>query len=1157
MTENAQNSSENKNFQTIDDASIINVEAMEAFNLGEELAELKELFGEDLDSSIANRTTLELDIDAILKEAEQLNIDTFLAESDSYDLFDAVLNTPQAAPVPEEPVAQKSSIPQETPASPFSILEKEAKEKKEEIVKEEVNAEIAKAPEESTQDKAAEAPVAEEEKPVEIVQEVPPVPVEYAESEDLANNIGHMSPYISISRIESGESLEDQIDDDELISKEHPIIINESNDGDDGDPYFADELADPEVLARQQAKKKEKIRFLSTLLLSIVFIAVINVGLYKHFSEKYSVEESDVSRILSEMAMVIKSSQNTDNDILKSGPIAIDTIQDNLKYIETSSYQLLSEFSNLKDFTSPGYEIFVKFSNQFDRFVLVAQPNSSLMASILSKPALFVDGQNMELFSFSKNLVALDALKLRDQILTDEQVISLEDLKKKSEQVPLLQLNKTIEYGFAAPIDLEIVADKAGYKIYNAPRFFLFTNQVVSKLAALGRGEIYKRDIEELDEKLKVLANFDQLVLYASQGAPMALNAYKGLKKYFPQYKFYIGYLEINATNGRVRSARLVPQNDLMQAEASITKDDSIVPVDLGLKEGIKRENFFYKELSSLIQSKEAKLQKITDEINALASRFVSSTEFKSNESYKELEENYSVSNRQADVEISTKIQELYDSSPELNDQKILFRVIDQLHINYLVPTAIKKTDSGMVNQISDQLSAEKVTELLADFHQISDWELLKKTCDTIYQILNSGNINASDEFYFRKNFKEQLLTKLESLILTPIQEGSAHDIQKIDKSSIQNLLHMADVDSQEEQNFYLEEFDKLYEYLQTLPSKESLEKFENISQSLNESVESEVNLTAEQKFFAKDYYAKSLSMIQEKKERLAKIEQIIHEIPLNYIGTLDENSKRQQDSRIAQQIIVAQNSMPTSTDKDAQLKKAIDILYLGTEFNRSLWNDIIVARIQLLATPQQDIEKWARSGLGLTINEESAINEAKNKLTTYINAKKSVSLLRPESNQYPTQYYTFKIENLYTLESIQSKCGQILEHCEYLIAAFETYIYRIQEILSDYEIAKEEGFFMNNSVENNLKLSRIRQRLRGAFRLEKELKSEINNLSETAKNYLKIVESEFQFLQNGLLVTPATVSDLQQQMNSIPTPNLSKNNFIEKIHKLFEIPLT
>lgn len=304
------------------------------------------------------------------------------------------------------------------------------------------------------------------------------------------------------------------------------------------------------------------VRLFSFLLMGFLLIlSVVTVEAYLRATEKSDMEELLAAESLSDIAMALTYARFYHIAPEKHNWSDPEFIQNNLMAIlptgETSGVHLTSAGS----FSNCGYILRIYTSNDLSRFLIIAHPTSSLFQWLITKAAILVDSNSMELKKV-RDLKSLNRMLSTLNTFDGINVSLISDLIKNGETIPLAYLARSLKKPeFQPPRALAFLRPGAENLIYNAPRYHLFDDGLLKKTANFASMHTSSHEQAMLKAELEFLKQIPNLVLYTTDASSSTRESIQALKTIAPDVKFMLATLKYD-TSGRLRSTKIVMDSE-------------------------------------------------------------------------------------------------------------------------------------------------------------------------------------------------------------------------------------------------------------------------------------------------------------------------------------------------------------------------------------------------------------------------------------------------------------------------------------------------------------------------------------------------------------------------------------------------------------------
>lgn len=300
-------------------------------------------------------------------------------------------------------------------------------------------------------------------------------------------------------------------------------------------------------------------RFLSMLCLTIVLSISLSALMFYVKVRNQSQKETIVAaESIADVAIALAYAQI--NHIKPKGQAWIDAefLKNNLAPVLSPGYPSFANIDTQGQFLNCPYILRIYANNDLSQFLVLAQPEPSMLQWLVPKATIAIDSKNMELHSI-EDLKDLNRLLVNVNMFDDTNANDIFHLVQQSEVISLASLGT--KKGFAPPSALAFVHPGAENYVYNAPRYYHFGETLLKKAIALYKTDPESPDIARLQEEVTALARYPYFVLYSSQGIEKALQAHQALAYIVPDRPFLAGYLTFNS-NGLIANSQLLFEGD-------------------------------------------------------------------------------------------------------------------------------------------------------------------------------------------------------------------------------------------------------------------------------------------------------------------------------------------------------------------------------------------------------------------------------------------------------------------------------------------------------------------------------------------------------------------------------------------------------------------
>lgn len=293
-----------------------------------------------------------------------------------------------------------------------------------------------------------------------------------------------------------------------------------------------------------------------TICLLILGLAIFSMA-HLAIREKGTEQELQAGRGIADAGMAFLQARLYRENPLQHGGLNNDFLKENLSSVLAEQFRPLCELDAQGRFVECPYILRFYTTENRSRFLLVAQPTSGFFDWWIRKGAIVLDSQEMTIRKIA-NVKELNRLLVNRGTLDEIDSHALQTMIQHGDIVSLADLGKDEKYHeFSPPEGLAFIQPGAENFLYNAPRYYKFTEDVVDLAAAWQPGNKEQED-HQLRERLRPLFALPQLVLYTTQGMEVAIQAHRGLSFVAPTEGYLLGYLTLNPDTKKILRAQLL-----------------------------------------------------------------------------------------------------------------------------------------------------------------------------------------------------------------------------------------------------------------------------------------------------------------------------------------------------------------------------------------------------------------------------------------------------------------------------------------------------------------------------------------------------------------------------------------------------------------------
>lgn len=637
---------------------------------------------------------------------------------------------------------------------------------------------------------------------------------------------------------------------EEITEKEEieipPLPTRRRSIKDDSPSDSEDETSTPKKNIFEFEQPKIQINWKATLSAIGAFLLLFGIVASCFFmASTYRNEEEEIkaAQAVADVAMALNFAQINHAQPQNQNWSDSEFLKHNLAAVLAYPYTPLADVDSHGNFLNTSYILRIYTGIDLNHFLIIAQPQPSLMQWLVPKAAITVDSSLMELRKIS-DLKTLNRL-LINATLDNSNSKDIANFVQHGELIPLRELKKYHPHtGFDLPKYLPYLRPGAENLIYNGIRYYPLGESLMKKAVALLDSDDYLQDLPSLSEEISRFSRFPNIVLYSSEGIQMAEREQRALATLFPNYKFIHAYLQFNEQKFAVNSHLLMDHSSLVEAaeNTALALNEKSVehPVDetdqnpelenmLYLEEidrlalfvleqekdnptqtplyssskDVDPQHPLYKKLLALIYSREQALQQIESEIEEekKLSRWMSSPYIA------ELKEKYDrISNEQQEkiVKAITLLQQEYSKMP-------LKQFMDYVKSTGAKPFIQENLRKKLNDANHSPFPEELMNTSIEKIRQSTTLADLDKCLQETTKLLTLDNFPDPALFIGYQNIiHSTVLHRMNTFLLSPTAPIDLKELKEKNFNDIAQILQRAWVTDEDEFNYYLKEFESL-----------------------------------------------------------------------------------------------------------------------------------------------------------------------------------------------------------------------------------------------------------------------------------------------------------------------------------------------------------
>lgn len=380
------------------------------------------------------------------------------------------------------------------------------------------------------------------------------------------------------------------------------------------------EPVDEPVLVSSSVGEQEMSRQGSSSLLlwclsAVLFLGLFSVGSFLYLQEKNEREEIMAARGIADLSMSLTHARLHSSSLFSVLPILENELPNafltsHFEAILPAKFRSSSELDPQGHLKNSSYQCQVYSSRDLSRFLLIAEPKAGWLQSLFPKPFLIITSQKMEVrrtFNIRPWLELLGSAKSIEAIHPKE----LHALANQQELLPLTKLDYgTRKEGFSPPHLLAQLRPDAENRIYNAPRYALFTLPLLQRALELVKEEHDEYASAELRYLAQQYSSLDDLILYTSEKVEKLEQVQEALQQALPTASLLVGTITAHPQSGDILSSELLSSAN---SEAIAKAADSRTSAG-------NASTSLYATLAEFVQARRNALQPISQQMTDLLS---------------------------------------------------------------------------------------------------------------------------------------------------------------------------------------------------------------------------------------------------------------------------------------------------------------------------------------------------------------------------------------------------------------------------------------------------------------------------------------------------------------------------------------------------------
>lgn len=311
----------------------------------------------------------------------------------------------------------------------------------------------------------------------------------------------------------------------------------------------------PPIKSNSWFSKSKILLSIALLLIGAAFI--VSSEIYTRIEEKSLQAEIEAARAVSDVALALTYVQINHLQLRQQNWADPHFLKNSMDAVISNYHQPYAFIDTNSRINNGDYMLRIYTNRDISRFLVIAQPEPSLMHWISPKNAIVIDSQSMMLHSMN-DLKSLNRLLVNSNSLSGENGREILDLVKTEKIIPLKKLiDPERKNGFDIPKQLEFLRSGAENYVYNAPRYSQIGERLLEQAIDLSSRPGSNLEIKKLQEDINAISKLPNVILYTSKGMKVALKGQKALSELVPYNQFLIAYLHFDK-DGEIKGSHLI-----------------------------------------------------------------------------------------------------------------------------------------------------------------------------------------------------------------------------------------------------------------------------------------------------------------------------------------------------------------------------------------------------------------------------------------------------------------------------------------------------------------------------------------------------------------------------------------------------------------------
>lgn len=600
----------------------------------------------------------------------------------------------------------------------------------------------------------------------------------------------------------------------------------------------ADKPSKLEKSRQKSANHRIKITLAMLMGATAIFLMLFN-GVVTRIKEKNNREEMQAAASLADIALALTYAQI--NHIKPEQQNWTDPafLKHSIDSVLSPYHEAVVDIDTHGRINNGQYLLRIYTNRDLSRYLVLAQPEPSLMQWIAPQESIAIHSSNLELHRIH-DLKPLNRLLVNPDSLSGENGQEIAKLIAKEKLIPLASLaNKNNRNGFMPPKGLEMIHRGAENYVYNAPRYSQVGDNIIHDAIELASRNGTISEIKRIQEQLGVISHLPYAVLYTSKGKQVAIQGQKALNTLLPHQKFLIAYLNFD-NDGIVEGSNLIPDvlnpksapfsamainSNFNELEGSVSqplalagkatefftqpKKSPVSSVKSDFNVNLDEESPLYKQVMALAEERRDELSPIATQLIDLINENTENQLPDFATKLKALLAKYRESSDDQSEAIIVTLKELYTEYENMPLSEFLGYVkvagLSPIAESHLIKMSKEKDSNTLTKEeFAHQLEKISATETFDDLYKVA-----KETAQELklYNIPDTNRL-----ILYQNQMRTQVLEKLNEMLFSPDSSLTDAELNAKNRQILQEILQISWITDADEQNFYLNEYDILAE---------------------------------------------------------------------------------------------------------------------------------------------------------------------------------------------------------------------------------------------------------------------------------------------------------------------------------------------------------